>query len=140
MFGRFIVFCSIIHRYFMIVEADVSHFKTFTASTNNNQFSVFDGYQYDPPSLQLPSPAPPPLTTFIPQIVANKGIISAIFLLPTQSVIRSIQLSETKILMNKLICSQVNLVHQSPNSITKIKISFGLLFSIFFLKRHPNES
>lgn len=60
--------------------ADVSHLKTSMASLtndNNHHFSVFNGYDYSPPAQQLPSPAPyphPPIpTTFIPEIIVNKG-------------------------------------------------------------------
>lgn len=72
MFSRFIVICAIFHGY--AVEADVSHLKSFTALTNNNHYSAFNGYHYDRPSQSLPSPAPPPSsTTFIPEIIVNKG-------------------------------------------------------------------
>lgn len=74
MFGRFAVTFAII--FGNQVQADVSHLKSLTASTNNNHYSAFNGYYYDRPSQSLPSPAPPPSsTTFIPEIVANKGTI-----------------------------------------------------------------
>lgn len=63
------------------ITADVSHLKSLSASkaTNddNHHFSVFNGYDYSPPAQQLPSPAPfpypPPSTTFLPEIIVNKG-------------------------------------------------------------------
>lgn len=62
------------------IAADVSHLKSSGASksANDDHFSVFNGYDYSPPAQQLPSPAPfpypPPSTTFLPEIIVNKGI------------------------------------------------------------------
>lgn len=57
------------------ITADVSHLKS---SSDNHHFSVFNGYDYNPPAQQLPSPAPfpypPSSTTFLPEIIVNKGI------------------------------------------------------------------
>lgn len=54
------------------IKADVSHLKSHLS---NNHFQAFNGYNYNPPIHQLPSPAPnPPTTTFIPEIIVNKGI------------------------------------------------------------------
>ena len=57
--------------YFCIrTAADVSHLKT-----HHNHFQSFNGYNYNPPLHQLPSPAPQPITTtFRPEIIVNKGI------------------------------------------------------------------
>lgn len=52
------------------IKADVSHLMPI----NNHNFRAFNGYNYNPPSPQLPSPAPPPTTTFFPEIIVNKGI------------------------------------------------------------------
>lgn len=59
------------------IKADVS---SLTA-INNNHFRAFNGYNYDPPLQQLPSPAPipPTSTTFIPEIIVNKGINEIVF-------------------------------------------------------------
>lgn len=65
--------CLIISR----TMADVSHLKS-SKTTSDDHFSVFNGYDYSPPAQQLPSPAPfpypPPSTTFLPEIIVNKGI------------------------------------------------------------------
>lgn len=60
------------------ITADVSHLKPLSATINDNNhhFAVFNGYEYGPPAL-LPSPAPYPLpsTTFLPEIIVNRGKI-----------------------------------------------------------------
>lgn len=72
MWPQIFIISSIIYR----IEADVSHLKSLT---KNNHFSAFNGYYYNPPAQQLPSPAPPPppqlppSTTFLPEIIVNKG-------------------------------------------------------------------
>lgn len=54
------------------IKADISHLKSHL---NSKHFQAFSGYNYNPPIHQLPSPAPEPLptTTFIPEIIVNKG-------------------------------------------------------------------
>lgn len=63
------------------ITADVSHLKSLSASktTNDNHhhhFSAFNGYDYNPPTLPSPAPYPypPSSTTFLPEIIVNKGI------------------------------------------------------------------
>lgn len=81
MWREIFVICSIIGCNW--ITADVSHLKSSSASKtsiadNHNHFSVFHGYEYSPPAQQLPSPAPfpypPSSTTFLPEIIVNKGI------------------------------------------------------------------
>lgn len=73
------MFCTICMGFMAIycatVKADISHLKSLGISKSINHFQTFSGYNYDPPSPQLPSPAPPQFTTtFLPEIIVNKGM------------------------------------------------------------------
>ncbi|XP_031620390.1 uncharacterized protein LOC116338947, partial [Contarinia nasturtii] len=66
------------------IRADVSHLKSLAGSISNNHFRGFNGYNYNPPSHQLPSPAPnPPTSTFRPEIIVNKAEPSNTYLPPS---------------------------------------------------------
>lgn len=57
----FSLFCVVIH-------GDVSSLKTFSFGRNHEQRKAFNGYYYNPPTTSLPT-----TTTFLPEIIINKG-------------------------------------------------------------------
>lgn len=61
--------CFVLSFVFVLTRADVSHL----AVTHNNHYG---GYNYEPPTdpLDLPS-----ATTFLPEIIVNKGFFPAVF-------------------------------------------------------------